>query len=90
MNDGEVARSIAAFEQALEVDDPAFVRRLDRLERRDAMHAVVVAALLAIGAVLITTGLGATSFIVWALGLAMLVLSVVVDVRYQRRLRRTR
>lgn len=90
MNDREVTRSIAAFEQALEVDDPAFVRRVDRLERADAAHAVVVFALLALGAVLVTTGLATTSFVVWALGLGMLALSVVVDVRYQRRLRRTR
>ncbi len=90
MNDREVARSIAAFEQALEVDDPAFVRRLDQLERRDTRHAVVVVALLAIGAVLITTGLGATSFIVWALGLGTLVLAAVADLIYQRRLRRRR
>lgn len=90
MNDKEVARSIAAFEQALEVDDPAFMRRVDRLERGDAAHAVVVFTLLALGAVLVTTGLATTSLMVWALGLGLLALSAVVDLRYQRRLRRTR
>lgn len=90
MNDREVARSIAAFEKALELDDPAFVRRVGRLERGDTTHAVVVVSLLALGAVLVTTGLATTSLMVWAVGLGMLVLSAVVDLRYQRRLRRTR
>lgn len=90
MNDREVARSIAAFEKALEVDDPAFLRRVDRLERSDTAHAIVVVAFLALGAVLVTTGLATTSLAVWALGLTMLVVAVVVDLRYQRRLRRTR
>jgi len=90
MNDDEVAQTFAALRKALEMDDPDLRRRLIRLERRDGVNAAVVTTLLAIGAVLVATGLGATSFIVWALGLGALALAVVVDHTYQRRMRRTR
>jgi hypothetical protein len=88
MNDEEVGRAIAAFESALKVDHSDLSRRFDRLGRRHAVNAVVVAALLAIGTVLLTIGLGAFSFTLWALGFGALGLSVVVNQTYHWRLRR--
>ena len=47
MNEEEVVRAIAAVEDALEMDDPDLSRRLERLQRGDTMHTVVVFTLLA-------------------------------------------
>ena len=82
-------RAIAALEDALEVDDPDLSRRLERLQRRDTVHTVVLCTLLAISAVLIATGLGAVSLTIWALGLGALGLSAVIHRTYQWRLGRT-
>jgi hypothetical protein len=90
MNDEEVGRAIAAFESALRMDQSGLPRRFDRLARRHAVNAVVVAALLAIGAVLLTLAVGAASFTLWALAFGALGLSLVVDRTHQRRLRRAR
>jgi hypothetical protein len=84
MNDEEVARSIANLEQALAAQDAAFVRRLHHVERGDAVHVLLVGGLLAMGAVLLTTGLGTLSPVLWAIGVFTLVLAAVVDARYQR------
>ena len=64
MNDEEVTRAFAALSTALEVDDPDLPLRFVRLERRDAVNAVVVTTLLVLGAAFVATGLGATSFVV--------------------------
>ncbi len=88
MNDDQVARSIADLEQELATRDAAFVRRLHQLERRDALHALLVGGLLAIGAVLLTTGLGALSPVLWTIGVFTLVLSAAIDATYQRNQRR--
>ena len=90
MNEEEVVRAIEALEDTLEVDDPDLSRRLERLQRGDTVHTVVVFTLLAISAVLIATGLGAVSFTIWALGLGALGLSAVIHRTYQWRLGRTR
>jgi protein-S-isoprenylcysteine O-methyltransferase Ste14 len=90
MNDDQVARSVAALEAALTMEDPAFVRRLRQVERRDAAHAMLVVALLALGAVLLAVGVGTASVVAWAVGLATLASSVIVDAIYRRRLCRTR
>ena len=90
MSDGEVALAIAAFESALRVDHPDLPRLVHRLERRHALNAVGVAALLAIGSLLLVAGLGTSSLTLWALGLGALGLSVVLDRTYQRRLRQAR
>jgi hypothetical protein len=88
MTDDEVAQSIAALECALSVEDPVFVRRLRQAHRRDALHALLVGTLLAIGAVLLTAGLATRSAVIWIIGIGALVISVVLDGAYQRRLRR--
>ncbi len=90
MNDDEVAWTIAAFESAMKVDDSDLPRRFDRLERRHAVNAVVVAALLAIGAVLLAMSFGSISFTLWLLGLGALALAAVVDRTYHWRMRRAR
>ena len=88
MNDEDVARSIASLEQVLAAHDAAFVRRLRHVARMDAVYTLLVGGLLAAGAVLLATGLGTLSPVLWTSGVATLVLAAVLDGTYQRHQRR--
>lgn len=90
MSNDEISSVIANIERELAAEDPAFLRRLRTVERRDAFHVTVVFLLLAAGAVLLTVGLSTFSAVAWYLGASALVASVLVDAAYQCRLRRRR
>jgi hypothetical protein len=84
MNDDKVTRAIHEIERLLAHDDPAFVQRLRRLQRRDDVTVLSVFVLLAAGAVLLTVGLATPSWPVFAGGLFALASSVLVDRRHKR------
>jgi hypothetical protein len=71
----------------LEDEDPEFVRRMFRVQRDETVNFVVVFALLAVGAVLLTVGLAAGLVIPWLAGVASLVIAVLVDDHYKNALR---
>jgi hypothetical protein len=89
MLDDEVRRAIADIERGLRTSDPQFVARFDRLERRRAIMAAAIGALLAASAALLTVGLAMTSPWAWASALLALVGAVVAD-HYRARLLRQR
>jgi Protein of unknown function (DUF3040) len=89
MLDDEVRRAIADIERNVQTSDPQFVARFDGLERRRAIMAAAIGALLAASAALLTVGLAMTSPWAWASGLLALVGAVVVD-HYRARLLRQR
>lgn len=79
MDVNDVDREFEAIRVRLACDDPHFVRRVRRMRRRETVHTIVVFALLAVGAVMLTVGLATISFVVWSLGIAALVGAVAVD-----------
>jgi hypothetical protein len=88
MNDDKVTQTVDEIERELAHDDPAFVRRVSRLQRRDDVTVLSVFALLATGAVLLIAGLATGSWPAWAAGLFALASSVAVDEHHKRSLRR--
>ena len=88
MNDDKIAQTVDEIERELSHDDPAFVRRVGRLERRDDTIVLSVFALLAAGAVLLIVGLATLSWPTCAAAFVALVSSVAVDERHKRSLRR--
>ena len=88
MNDDKITQTVDEIERELAHDDPAFVRRVGRLQRRDDTIVLSVFALLATGAVLLIAGLATGSWPAWAGGLFALVTSVLVDEHHKRSLRR--
>jgi hypothetical protein len=90
MDDEQVSRAVAEMEQALQAEDPGFVRRVDAVRRADNASCVAVFLLLAAGAVLLTVGVATVALVPWTLGLASLVAAVVVDDHHKKALRRPR
>jgi hypothetical protein len=88
VNDDQVTRSIDEIEGALRQDDPAFLQRVDHLQRQELATFLSVLALLAAGAVLLTVGLATLSWPVWGAGLGTLVASVLVDEYHKHVVRR--
>jgi hypothetical protein len=89
MNTDQLSRKLDEIEFALLREDPTFCRRWKALERSSALHALAVFSLLAVGAVLLATGLAVHSVPTWWAGGAALVLSLGVDRRFQRAVART-
>lgn len=85
MNDEQVNAAIEDIERALVADDPDFARRVQVVQRNDAINFIAVFVLLAAGAVLLTAGLATHRWIPWSIGVAMLVFSVLVDDRHRHR-----
>ena len=86
MNHRDTSQQIWAIEAVLEMDDPAFTRTFQRLQRQDARSAITVFTLLATGTVLAVTGLATQSLLLSGAGLALLTASPVLDRRYHLRL----
>lgn len=84
MNDEQVRREIDEIERALVTEDAAFVHRIRNLRRNEAVHAVAVFGLLAVGAVLLTIGMATYALIPWSLGAVAFALAVLVDELHQR------
>ena len=88
MNDDPVTRAIDEIERALRRDDPAFLHRVQQLQRREMANVLTVLTLLASGAVLLTVGLATVSWPIWGAGLIALVASVLVDEHHKHSLDR--
>jgi len=69
MNDEQVGR---------EIDE------IRNVQRNEALHAVAVFALLAVGAVLLTVGVATYALLAWLLGAVAFVLAVLVDELHNR------
>jgi len=85
MEDEQVNAAIEDIERALVADDPEFARRVQVVQRNDDINFIAVFVLLAAGAVLLTVGLATHRWIPWSIGVAMLVVSVLVDDRHRHR-----
>jgi hypothetical protein len=87
-SDETLGQQIDEIERALRREDPALLKRVRRLQRRDTMSALTVFALLAGGAVLVTAGLATTTAAVLGIGVAAMLTAGVIDHCYRRALRR--
>ena len=63
-----IDETVREMELKLSGDDPGFVRRIQRIIRRDRAHAVVVFSLLAVGAVLLVVGMATQAWALWFAG----------------------
>ena len=88
MDDEQVRATVAEMEQALQSEDPGFMRRVHAVRRADNATCVAVFLLLALGAVLLTFGVATVALVPWMLGLASLVTAVLVDDHHKKALRR--
>ena len=85
MNAEHVDRQIAEMERALIRDDPALVVRFRLRDTRDVRRDRVVFALLAASAILLGVGLWLPWGPAWFVGgVALVVVSLLVDNRYER------
>jgi hypothetical protein len=84
MNDDQVNEALGEIERALLAEDPAFAARLRTRCRREAAHVVIVFALLAAGAVLLTVGFATTAVVPWSLGVGALLAAVLLDDHHRR------
>lgn len=84
MDEDQVSRAMDDIERGLRREDPAFVRRLRHLQRRDDVAVLSAFVLLASGAVLLTVGLARGSWPTCVAGSAALAASVVVGDRRER------
>lgn len=89
MSDDQVNHVIDELEEALQSEDPAFVRRFHGIRRADAATAIVMVTLLASGAVLMAVGLATLSWIAWCAGAVALLAAVAVDGHHKRVLQRS-
>ena len=87
MNNDRLVHEIDRIERALRRDDPLLVERFRQVQRRNTLNTVVVFSLLAMGAVLLTTGLATASFGTWGTGVIAFVAACLVDEAYRRQLR---
>lgn len=76
--------TIGQIEQALRRDDPAFVRRMRRVQRADRANAVTIVSFLVAAAVLLAIGLATRSWFVWLAGGVVFVAAFAVDEGYRR------
>jgi urea transporter len=90
MDDDQVERTIAEFEQGLAQDDPAFMKRFRAQYRAEITTVVAVFLLLACGTVLLAVGLATISWPTWIAGLVAFAASIAIDEHHKRALRRTR
>jgi Protein of unknown function (DUF3040) len=90
MDEDQVSQVIDDIERGLRREDPAFVQRLRRLQRRDDATVLSAFVLLAAGAVLLITGLATKSWPTAAAGVAALAACVLVDNQRPRILGRAR
>jgi hypothetical protein len=88
MDDDRFREAIDDIERGLRHEDPDFVQRIRRIQRRDDLTALSVFALVALGAVLLIVGLATLSWPTSAAGLFVLVTSAVADEHHKRGLRR--
>ena len=86
MTDDEVRRKIEALEGCLARDDPALLSRFRSVDRGDTVAVVAVFVLVGLGAVLLSAGFAALSWVMWAGGAAGFAAAGVVDAWRRRRL----
>lgn len=84
-----LSRQIDEVELALRQEDPAFVRRFRRLQRRETVSVLTVFAFLASGAVLITVGLTMASVVTGSSGVIAMLAACLVEHLHQRALCRS-
>ena len=85
---GLLAEAIDNVELGLLRDEPAFVRRMHRLQRAATLNEVTVVVFLVASAVFLTLALATQSLSAWVAGGLAFVTTFAVDSRYQRRLGR--
>jgi len=78
-------RAFADIEREVMHDDPAFVRRLRRLERGDDAHTATIFGLLVASVVLLALGLATVSWVAWIAGASVFIGVFAFDDRYRRR-----
>lgn len=83
-----IDEAIREMELKLSGDDPDFVRRIQRIIRRDSAHAVVVFSFLSIGAVLLVVGKAAQEWVLWFAGGFAFLSSFAADELFKRSMRR--
>ena len=87
LNDDQT-RAIADIETGLGIDDPELARRFSRTARRNATVEIVTYALLAVGAVILVTGLGTNILGLIVAGVVPMFCAVALYAYWQRTLRR--
>jgi hypothetical protein len=88
MNEDKGSRAIYEIESGLACDDPAFVQRMRRLQRRDDESVLCVFALLAAGTVLLILALATLAWPMWVAASGAFAGSVSVNVIHKRSLRK--
>lgn len=76
--------ALADIERGMANDDPAFVRRLQRLKRADDANAATIFALLLLSVVLLAVGLATISWLPWIAGALAFITAFAVDDRCRR------
>ncbi len=90
MTNDHQSRAIIEIENALAVDDPSFLRHFSRMVRRNTLVELLTVGLLAVGAVLLATGLGTSSLGLILSGVSTLISAATLTALWHHRLRRSR
>jgi hypothetical protein len=87
MNDNQITHAFDEIERALFREDPAFVQRLHRVQRREKTIDLSIFVSLAVGAVLLTVGLATPSWPTLAAASIAFIISAALDAHHKRSLK---